>query len=232
MTLEIRSGHLVVTQVRASSPAATAGILAGDTVIAIDDQSLIDLDPLSPEGAIDRITKEGRAEARLLVGRGSGILGVTLPLRESGTPPPAGPPGPGDAAPLFTGRDLHGEEVSLQSLRGRAVLIDFWAAWCLPCRDIAIPLRRLAQTYGDHLAVVGVSLDTDPKAFEAFVYNHHLPGRQILDGGGFDGRIGSLYGVRQTGIPYAVLVDPRGTVVSTGGSPGELEPAIRRLAGD
>src|SRR2546428_254157 len=82
--------------------------------------------------------------------------------------------GGGSEAPKFAARGIKGEEVVLEALRGKPVLIEFWAAWCPPCRDSVIPLLRLAGEYGDRLVIVGVSLDTDPKAFEAFAYNHHL----------------------------------------------------------
>jgi thiol-disulfide isomerase/thioredoxin len=121
-------------------------------------------------------------------------------------------------------------EVSLTALRGRPVLIDFWASWCPPCRDSAIALRRLADQYGDRLIIVGVSLDEDPRAFEAFVYNQHMPGRQISDGGPF-GRIGVLYGVPAASIPYSVLISPDGTVLSVGNSLADKEEILVRLVG-
>src|SRR5207249_2538119 len=86
-----------------------------------------------------------------------------------------GPPlRPGDEAPPFSGRDLDGKEFSLKDPRGSLVLIDFWASWCHPCEQAVIPIRRLAEQYRGKLRIVGVSLDEDRKAFEAFVYNHHL----------------------------------------------------------
>jgi len=91
-----------------------------------------------------------------------------------------------------------------------------------------IPLRRIAGEYGDRLTIVGVSLDDDPKAFEAFAYNHHLPGYQILDGG-WHGPISSLYGIPATGLPYAVLIDAAGRVVTGGTTLEEHEKGIARL---
>lgn len=236
MVLEVRQGRLVIGTVLPGSPAALAGALPGDAILVLNGVSLIDLDPLSPEAALDVVRNEGREgkqgkeELRMIVGRGAGTLGLVVPLREPSAalvPTAAGEPlAVGAEAPQFTASDLMGREVSLASLRGRPVLIDFWAAWCLPCRDAVIPLLRLAGQYGDRLAILGVSLDSDPREFEAFAYNHHLPGHQILDGG-WSGPIARLYGV--AGIPYAVLIDKTGRVVSMGRSIQEQEAAIARL---
>ncbi len=233
MTLQVRQGRLVVAAVLPGSPAASAGLLAGDALLVVNDFNLIDLDPLSPEAALSLFEKGGPAEARLIVGRGAGTLGIYLPLRPpdslSGLPASPEPLRIGGEAPLFTARDLKGEEVSLKAFRGRAVLIDFWASWCPPCRDAVIPLLRLAGQYEDRLVIIGVGLDADSRAFEAFAYNHHLPGHQILDGGG-DGPISRRYGVPSAGIPYSVLIDAQGRVASMGPSLQEQEAVIARLA--
>ncbi len=232
MTLEVRQGRLVIDTVQAGSPAASAGLLAGDTVLVVNDFSLIDLDPISPQAALTVFEKEAGRDVRMIVGRGAGTLGIQLPLtakEHPAIPPdPSEPPGVGSEAPKFAARGLKGEEVVLEALRGKPVLIEFWAAWCPPCRDSVIPLLRLAGEYGDRLVIVGVSLDTDPKAFEAFAYNHHLPGHQILDGG-WSGPISRLYGVAKAGIPYSVLIDPAGKIASAGDRLQGQEEALVRL---
>ncbi|HKQ96548.1 MAG TPA: TlpA disulfide reductase family protein, partial [Candidatus Polarisedimenticolia bacterium] len=121
-------------------------------------------------------------------------------------------------------------KVTLSGLRGRPVLIEFWASWCPPCRDSALVVRRLADQYGERLGMIGVSLDDDPKAFEAFVYNHHLPGAQILDGGP-SGPVSRLYAAASSGLPFAVLVGPDGQIAGTGRSPAALEATLETLVG-
>ncbi|PYT17646.1 MAG: hypothetical protein DMF51_01945 [Acidobacteria bacterium] len=132
-------------------------------------------------------------------------------------------------APLFSGLDLNGKEVFLKDLRGRPVLIDFWSSTCAPCLKAVIPIRRIADQHDGALRIVGVSLDEDRKAFEAFVYNHHLPGIQIFDGGGWRGPIARLYGVAQEGIPHYVLLDASGRIAAIGDLK-DLEDDIARLA--
>ena len=231
MTVAIRDGRVVVDTVRAGSPAAEAGLLPGDAILVVDDRSLIELDALSPATALALLERPDAGEIRLIVGRGAGTLGIHLVLR-----PPDAPGDPrarrgrelkaGDLAPPFTARDLKGRDLSLQALRGRPVLIDFWASWCAPCRDQAIPLRRIAGEYGDRLAVIGISLDGDPKAFEAFVYNHHLPGSQVLDGG-WSGPVSSLFGV--TAIPYTVVIDRAGRIAAAGSTFQDVEETLARI---
>lgn len=233
LLLEERRGRIVAARVTPGSPAAVAGLREGDVLLVIDDVPLVDLEVLSTREVFRIIDRLRGPSVRLVVGRGSSTLGATLPLHAtegSMTASPGGEIRVGMTAPDFKARDLSGAEVSLALLRGRPVLIDFWASWCPPCRDTAIVLRRLADQYGDRLAIIGVSLDEDPRAFEAFVYNHHMPGRQIADGGPF-GPIGALYGAPAAAIPYSVLISPEGTILSVGRSLADKEEIISRLVG-
>ena len=234
MLVEARLERVVVARVLPGSPAASAGLRAGDVLLVVDDEVVSDLRP-SPPAALFRVIdawndRRRSGPLRLVVGRGSRTLGVSLP--RGGGPPtaPVGPIEAGRAAPPFTGRDQEGREVGLADLKGRVVLLDFWASWCPPCRDAALVVRRLAAEHGDRLTIVGVSVDEDPRAFEAFVFNQHLPGSQIHDGGPY-GPIASAYGAASAGLPYAVLIAANGTIAATGQSPADLEPALARLLG-
>ena len=75
-----------------------------------------------------------------------------------------------------------------------------------------------------------ISSDDDPRAFEAFVFNEHLPGRQVHDGGSA-GPIGRAYGVPATGIPHVILIGPDGKVAAVGRMAVDIEAEITRLAG-
>jgi len=232
MTLEIRSDRVVVTEVAKGSPAERAGVRPLDVLLSVNGRSLVDLDPISPQQVLALLQYEQTLRTRILLGRGSGTLSIDLPQDPAQVwTAPIAPAElhPGMEAPLFSGLDLNGKEVSLKDLRGRPVLIDFWSSTCAPCLKAAIPIRRIADQHDGALRIVGVSLDEDRKAFEAFVYNHHLPGIQIFDGGGWRGPIARLYGVAQEGIPHYVLLDASGRIAAIGDLK-DLEDDIARLA--
>ncbi len=67
----------------------------------------------------------------------------------------------GRMAPPITLHTLDGKQISLQDLRGKVVIVTFWATWCVPCRDELPLLSRYAQAHaGDDLAILGFSLDS------------------------------------------------------------------------
>jgi len=79
------------------------------------------------------------------------------------------------AAPSFSARDLDGREISLASLRGKVVLVNFWATWCGPCRAEIPDLIALQEKYRDGLQVIGISQDEAPvDLVRRFVADHHM----------------------------------------------------------
>ena len=230
--LEIHGDRVVVGKLLPGSPAEVTGLLVGDVLLVVNDVNLIDLDVMSPGAVMELLERDSTVDLRLIVGRGGGTLGVVLSRALLDAPGSLASarelPRIGETAPSFEGRDLHGNLVRLDDLRGRPILLDFWASWCPPCREAAITLRRFAAQFGEALTIIGVSLDDDPRAFEAFVYNHHLPGMQIHDGGPY-GPIASVYGSASAGIPYSILIAPDGLVLEMGPSLQAKEEAIVRL---
>src|SRR4051812_2346433 len=82
------------------------------------------------------------------------------------------PPLPvGSKAPDFVTRTLTGKPLSLKSMRGQVVLIDFWATWCVPCRMATPTLERLQRRFGRNgLKIVGLSLDASDSRDEIRPY--------------------------------------------------------------
>ena len=66
------------------------------------------------------------------------------------------------SVPAFTAPDLSGRQVSTQALRGKVILINFWATWCPPCREEIPDLVALQEKYPDQLQIIGVSQDSAP----------------------------------------------------------------------
>jgi cytochrome c biogenesis protein CcmG, thiol:disulfide interchange protein DsbE len=75
---------------------------------------------------------------------------------------------PGDEAPDFSLKDASGKTRTLRELRGRPVLLNFWATWCPPCVEEMPSLENLSRRAGDRLAVLTVSLDEDWETVKKF----------------------------------------------------------------
>ena len=119
---------------------------------------------------------------------------------------------PGRQAPDFTITDLEGRTVRLSDYSGRWVLLDFWAAWCLPCRQENINYARAYAKYKeDGFEIVAVSLDTSPKLLKQAIQRDKAIWKQLSDYKGWDSPAARLYNVNA--IPANILIDPRGRIV-------------------
>jgi cytochrome c biogenesis protein CcmG, thiol:disulfide interchange protein DsbE len=140
-----------------------------------------------------------------------------------------GPPAPGDSAPTFTAPLLgDSRKVSLEGLRGRPVLLNFWASWCAPCRDEAPMLRRAHARFGDRVTFVGIVVrDSDRDALE-FAARHRLDYFHLRDS---ELAIYDDYGL--TGQPESFLIDSDGTIVEHVQGPfaaeGDLVALLRQV---
>lgn len=124
-----------------------------------------------------------------------------------------GAPKVGDAATDFRVKTVTGAELSLASLRGKVVLLDFWATWCGICR---MEFPRLTQTYTElasrGLEIVGVSVDTDPVLVSRFVASREIRWPQTALGLAAKNPIARLYNVNST--PATVLIDRDGKIAA------------------
>ncbi len=117
----------------------------------------------------------------------------------------------GKEAPDFTLPSINGEQVSLKSLRGKVVLLDFWASWCQPCRKNN---KSLIETYNKFakkgLEIVSISVDNKSDAWQKAVAEDGLKGIMLLDSANI---VAATYCVHT--IPHGLLIDADGIIVST-----------------
>jgi thiol-disulfide isomerase/thioredoxin len=132
----------------------------------------------------------------------------------------------GFPAPDFSVVDADGNDLSLSSLQGKIVLLDFWASWCAPCRDELPNVEQALKDYADSgLVVIGINLDRNEGAFTGAVSYFGLTYRQVFDGA--DGDVSSLY--RVSGIPMSYLIDRDGTIRGKSLRGDDLKQAIEEL---
>lgn len=89
---------------------------------------------------------------------------------------------PGDTPPAINLPDQSGEQVDLNALRGKVVLVDFWASWCGPCKQEMPILEALHKKYeAQGLVIVGVNIDNQEKKMANFLKAHPVTFRQVRD---------------------------------------------------
>jgi peroxiredoxin len=136
----------------------------------------------------------------------------------------------GSDATDFTQNDTTGKPVTLSSLRGKYVLLDFWASWCRPCRMENPNVVKAYQRFSNkNFTILGISLDQQKEAWVKAIQADKLSWTQVSDLQHWSNAVAQLYHV--TGIPQNFLVDPTGKIVAKNLRGADLEAKLCELLG-
>ncbi len=125
---------------------------------------------------------------------------------------------------------LKGDTITLSSLKGKVVLIDFWASWCGPCRMSNKQMVKLYPKYKDKgFEILGVSLDDNAKDWKKAVVKDKIKWLQVNDAGGWEAPTAQKWNL--FAIPTTFLIDKEGRVVAVDLEKKDLEQALKELLG-
>ena len=123
---------------------------------------------------------------------------------------------------------VNGDTITLSSLKGKVVLLDFWASWCGPCRTSNRNLVKLYSKYHDKgFEIIGVSLGDEPSKWKEAIRKDKVSWIQVNDPGGWEAKTAIAWEVMA--IPTSYLIDRNGTLLAMDLEGRELEKALKYL---
>jgi len=130
-------------------------------------------------------------------------------------------------APAFSITTIDGKQISMDDLQGKVVLLDFWATWCVPCREALPHIQKVARKLqGEPLVIVSVSLDSDEQKWKEFIVKNEMSWPQYRDGS-FAGPIARMFSVNA--IPHTFTIDADGVLQEEHIGDASIEGKLKKL---
>ncbi|MCD9615694.1 TlpA family protein disulfide reductase [Chryseobacterium gleum] len=137
----------------------------------------------------------------------------------------------GKKAPEITMTKADGTAFSLSTLKGKIVLIDFWATWCAPCVEEQPELRTLYDTYSDNVKnnqfeILGISLDRNKESWQKAIDRFGINWIQVSDLKFWKSPVAKLYEVDE--LPFNIIIDGQGTILAKNLHGKDLEEFLKK----
>lgn len=133
---------------------------------------------------------------------------------------------PGQKAAEISLPDVNNKIQNLSDLRGKVVLLDFWASWCAPCRRSNPILVKLYNKYKQKgFEIFSISIDEDTAAWKKAIITDNMIWTHVIEAGGWGGPVAAAWKIEQ--VPTSYLLDKSGKVVAINPSTLTLENKIR-----
>ena len=133
----------------------------------------------------------------------------------------------GDTIPSVTLKSRGNKDINITSIKGKYVLIDFWASWCSPCR---LGNKKLVRLYNevspDKIEIIGISIDTDVNKWLKAIEKDKIKYTQLIDSKGFDAETAVQFGVDE--LPSKYLFNQEGILIAKNPSDEEIIKLIKK----